>query len=79
MGCLKTDVYNYEKEKILMALSVCTTVADAAKFLGLNRTTLCEKLKRFKIKAKQTPRGNLLVQDLELPLVYAQTPEYSKE
>lgn len=53
-----------------MALSVCTTVADAARFLGINRTTLFEKLKKFKIKAKQTPRGNLMIQDLELPLVY---------
>jgi len=71
MGCLKTDVYNYEREKILMALSVCTTIADAARFLGINRTTLFEKLKRFKIKAKQTERGNLVVQDLELPLTYS--------
>ena len=71
MGCLTTDVYNYERERILMALSVCTTIADAARFLGINRTTLHEKLKKFKIKTQQTPRGNLIVQDLELPLTYS--------
>lgn len=71
MGCLKTDVYNYERERILMALSVCSTVADAARFLGLNRTTLTEKLKKFKIKARQTPRGNLIIQDLTIPPVHS--------
>lgn len=71
MGCLKTDVYNYEREKILMALSVCTTIADAARFLGINRTTLFEKLRKFKIKAKQTPRGNLIIEDAQLPLKYS--------
>jgi len=54
-----------------MALSVCTTVADAARFLGINRTTLVEKLKKFKIKAKQTPRGNLIIEDAQLPLTYS--------
>jgi len=71
MGCLTTDVYNYERERIIMALSVCTTVADAARFLGINRTTLVEKLKKFKIKAKQTPRGNLIIEDAQLPLTYS--------
>lgn len=65
MGCLTTDVYNYERERIIMALSVCTTIADAARFLGINRTTLFEKLKKFKLKASQTPKGNLIVTDLK--------------
>jgi len=71
MGCLKTDVYNYEREKILMALSVCSTVADAARLLGCERTTLFMKIKKFKIKVRQTPRGNLIIQDLTIPPVYS--------
>ena len=71
MGCLTTDVYNYERERIIMALSVCTTVADAARFLGINRTTLCMKMQKFKLKAKQTPRGNLIIEDAQLPLTYS--------
>lgn len=50
---LKEKVLNYEERLIVKALSVSNSIQQAANLLMLNRTTLVNKLRIFKITADE--------------------------
>ena len=73
---LNEILYELEKDLIKYALLISEENQKKAAFLlGLNASTLCEKMKKFKIKRQRTSKEEALLKSLQEIATFFSIPE----